>query len=135
MTIFSKLFNRKKKQDTIFQPWIDAGYRYESKPVYLGREQALVSPDGNCRIFWTCSARDGIYMQIKRFQPWHILFDYTDGGVVINDDSEEMKTILKEIKEELDQLRSKSRETPSASLQKELDEIVLRNLERTTGRL
>ncbi len=127
---FFKLLHRKKTQDTIFQPWIDAGYRFESKPVYLGMEQSLVSPDGNRRFCWSCTARDGIYMQIKHFHPWHIQFEYMDGGVVINDDSQEAKTVLQEILGELERLRSKSREISQTILQKELDEIVLKSLEK-----
>lgn len=125
---FFNLFRRKENQDTIFQPWIDAGYRFESKSVYLGREQSLVSPDGNRRVFWSCTARDGISMQIKHLHPWHIQFEYMDGGVMINEDSQEAKTALQEIHAELEGLRSKSREVSQTILQKELDEIVLRCL-------
>ena len=131
---FFNLFRRKENQDTIFQPWIDAGYRVESKSVYLGREQSLVSPDGNRRIFWSCTARDGISMQIKHLQPWHIQFEYMDGGVMINEDSQETKTALQEIHAELEELRSKRREVSQTILQKELDEIVLRCLEKV-GRI
>lgn len=118
-----------KRQASAFQKWVEAGYRYECMPMYLGLEQVLLSPDGNVRIYWSCTARDGIILQIKRLRPYHISFDYVDGGTVINDEREEMLLLLHELKRELDSLRARSKAAPGRDIQAELDKIVLNHAE------
>ncbi len=116
---------REQGQSETVQKWVEAGYTYEHTPVYLGLEQVLLSPDGNVRIYWSCTARDGMILQVKRLRPYHIGFDYVDGGAVVNEDREELRRLFQRLRGELDTLRRSGMVMPWEQVREELDKIVL----------
>lgn len=121
---------KQKKQRNLFQELIDEGFIYDNKVVYLGEEQTLASPDGNLKVFWSVTSRDGIWFQIKRIHPYHIMFDYFDGAVVINYNRKEMILLLEKIKDDLDKIK-KADHRKSINDKREAIDIVVLNSVKT----
>lgn len=118
------------KQRNVFQELIDEGFIYDSKVVYLGEEQTLASPDGNLKVFWSVTSRDGIWFQIKRIHPYQIMFDYFDGAVVINDNRDGMILLLNKIKDDLDNLKMADYLKSTNDMKEAIDIVVLRNMNK-----
>ena len=121
---------KQNKQRNVLQELIDEGFIYDSKVIYLGEEQTLASPDGNLKVFWSVTSRDGIWFQIKRIHPYHIMFDYFDGAVVINDNRDGMILLLNKIKDDLDNLKMADYLKSTNDMKEAIDIVVLRNMNK-----
>lgn len=121
---------KQNKQRNVFQELIDEGFIYDSKVVYLGEEQTLASPDGNLKVFWSVTSRDGIWFQIKRIHPYQIMFDYFDGAVVINDNRDGMILLINKIKDDLDNLKMADYLKSTNDMKEAIDIVVLRNMNK-----
>ena len=62
----------------------NTNYTHETNA--FGERGTLKSSDGNIHVTFSDSYRDGIYVQVKRYQPWRILLEYSNGTTLIYDD-------------------------------------------------
>lgn len=99
------LKQRESEEASVFQPLVDQGFVYNCEEVYLGKEGMLISPNGNIIINWSYTERDGIFIQIKRTKPYKIMFEYADGNYLLNDDRENLRQSMTELKDDLERLR------------------------------
>lgn len=106
--MFKKLFERKTSDDesSIFLALTNQGFVYAVRDLYLGKQAELISPDGNILLKWSFTERDGLCLQLKRKEPYAVLFEYSDGGYLINDDRDEVRKLLAVSKSQLDKLRN-----------------------------
>jgi len=88
MRIWCKCINRiqpkKRIHNSPFSNLDNSNYSYSQ--VYLGAKGIVHIYPQNLVLSMSYSAKDGIFVNIKKNRPYHVLFDYVDGAYYINDD-------------------------------------------------
>ena len=88
MRIWCKCINRIQPDKRIHNsPFINLDNSdYSYSQVYLGAKGVANLYSQDLVLSMSCSARDGILVNIKKNRPYQVLFDYVDGAYYINDD-------------------------------------------------
>lgn len=108
-----------KPRPTRIAPPVPSGFdAYEVTPISLGLEGKLRA--ANLELRFSCSARDGIFVQLKSTSPWRFLFEYADGGYLINDDTHSYSEWLTA----LNQLRESAQKLDYTETYQQLERIV-----------
>ncbi|MCR5602623.1 MAG: hypothetical protein K6G27_02840 [Lachnospiraceae bacterium] len=114
-------------QHSMFKRLAQYGYEYSCNEIYLGWKGKLKYSD-TYDFEWSASERDGIFVKIKRIDPWRVFFEYSDGGCVIYDDEAlGIEMNLRKVQAELDILRK--RKDASVKIKyKEMESIIYNNM-------
>lgn len=78
------------KSKTKASPFLDLNqskYQYSYSEVYLGAEGKVTCLDKKIEVFMSFSVRDGIWVKIRKKQPYQVLFNYADGAYYTNDET------------------------------------------------
>lgn len=111
-----------KPRPTRIAPPVPSGFdAYEVTPISLGLEGKLRA--ANLELRFSCSTRDGIFVQLKSTSPWRVLFEYADGGYLINDDTRSYSEWLTA----LNQLRESAQKLDYTETDQQLEHIVQRH--------
>ena len=119
------LFKRKKEASiSVFQPLTEKGYVYLCNEISFGKEGRLITPDGNIVIKWSYTYRDGLSTQVKRLEPYRILFDYYEGNCFINDDKMSVTYCFSKLRDRLESLRNQMKASPLINTYDILEDII-----------
>lgn len=83
----TKMFQRNKMpRESLFTTANDFQCEYTYAEVYLGAKAKAILTETKTEVVMSYSVRDGILVNIKRSEPYRVLFDYVDGTYLVNDD-------------------------------------------------
>ncbi len=112
---------------SVFNRLAQYGYEYSCEELHLGWKGKLIH-SGQYDLEWSASNRDGIWVKMKRKDPWRVFFEYADGGCVIfGDEILGLKKGLCEIQGSLDTLRGEKHINTRGKFKK-LERIIYDNI-------
>lgn len=94
---------------------------YTYSKISLGAQAKVYFPEQKMEFSMVYDRRDGIWAQIKRKEPWRILFEYVDGVCLINDD---MDRDYQQLKDALELLKSEENTEETMKIYEKLEKIM-----------
>lgn len=112
--------NADSERENRQQDFAELGFHYQVKETYLGFEGILDEIRGKLQIILSYTVRDGIFVNMKRTEPWQVLFEYSDGAYFTNCTNEFAHMI-----QSLENLRQRNCQEDNCDTYAQLEMIVL----------